>query len=246
MFCNVENIAENEDKFIGRTSAEVISDNPLMPTCRRYLLDKMLERQKGKLRGEIIDIGGKKINKRGSFRPPTDGSCNWWYINISRDASPDILGDAESIPLQDDSIDGFLLCEVLEHTSKPQNILSEAYRILKPGGSGLITMPFLFGIHADPFDYQRWTNTKLEITLRSIGFSEIELMPMGGTLYVIHDLIYTTLVTAIQNKGFWDRIICKMALKSLNFVHPLIGRIGENAPISSQRITTGWFVAVKK
>ena len=69
-------------------------------------------------------------------------------------------------------MDGFLLCEVLEHTSKPENILSEAYRILKPGGSGLITMPFLFGIHADPFDYQRWTNTKLEVTLRSIGFSE--------------------------------------------------------------------------
>ena len=85
-----------------------------MPTCRRYLLDKMLESQKGKLNGEILDIGGKKVNKRGTFRPPTDGSSTWRYLNISPDTSPDILGNADSIPLQNDCIDGFLLCEVLE------------------------------------------------------------------------------------------------------------------------------------
>ena len=73
-------------------------------------------------------------------------------------------------------------------------------------------------------------------------FSETEIMPMGGTLYVIHDLIYSTLYTCSKNHRFFSRMISKLALESLNFVYPLICRIGENAPISSKRITTGWFV----
>ncbi|CAI8273636.1 MAG: putative methyltransferase YcgJ [Opitutia bacterium UBA7350] len=44
------------------------------------------------------------------------------------------LGDIESVPLKDQSVDLALLSQALHHASHPQQAVNEAFRILKPGG----------------------------------------------------------------------------------------------------------------
>lgn len=44
------------------------------------------------------------------------------------------LGDIESVPLKDQSVDLALLSQALHHAPHPQKAVNEAYRILKPGG----------------------------------------------------------------------------------------------------------------
>lgn len=44
------------------------------------------------------------------------------------------LGDIENVPLKDKSVDLALLSQALHHAQHPAKALSEAYRILKPGG----------------------------------------------------------------------------------------------------------------
>ena len=85
------------------------------------------------------------------------------------------------------------MCELLEHLENPEKALVEAHRVLKKGGKGWITMPFLYQIHPDPKDYQRWTKYKLEQTLRSIGFTKIHIEPMGGVISIILDLWHAVL-----------------------------------------------------
>ncbi len=46
-------------------------------------------------------------------------------------------------------------------------MLSEVARILKPGGTFFIAIPFLQPFHAAPHDYRRWTIPGLEEDLRS-------------------------------------------------------------------------------
>jgi len=49
-----------------------------------------------------------------------------------------VLGDIEKVPLKDRSVDLALLSQALHHAENPRKALSEAFRILKPGGRLLI------------------------------------------------------------------------------------------------------------
>ncbi|MCX6920239.1 MAG: metalloregulator ArsR/SmtB family transcription factor [Verrucomicrobia bacterium] len=49
-----------------------------------------------------------------------------------------ILGDIEKVPLANRSVDLALLSQALHHADNPRKALSEAYRILKPGGRLLV------------------------------------------------------------------------------------------------------------
>lgn len=48
------------------------------------------------------------------------------------------LGDIESVPLADKSVDLAILSQALHHASHPQRAVDEAFRILRPGGQVLI------------------------------------------------------------------------------------------------------------
>src|SRR6185503_9221707 len=48
------------------------------------------------------------------------------------------LGDIETVPLPDKSVDLAILSQALHHANHPQNAVNEAFRILRPGGQLLI------------------------------------------------------------------------------------------------------------
>ncbi len=210
-----------------------------MNTCRRELLDRFLIEQQHLMKGAVLDIGGKKENKRGAFRPPVSKVESWRYANIDESTRPDYLCSAESLPLDNDSIDTFLMCEVIEHLEHPEKVLSEAYRVLRPGGYGLLTMPFLYPVHADPFDFQRWTDTKLRTVLTNIGFEAVQLSPMGGTLAVVFDLVFVRL-NELQKKS---RLLARIGLGMIKLMrHVLRGFVFSAHP----KITTGFEIVVTK
>jgi len=124
------------------------------------------------MKGRVLDVGGKSVLTRGNFVPPKEACTKWEYVNIDKNTNPDYLCEASNIPLNDLSIDCLLLCEVLEHVSNPELTIKEAFRLLNKGGTCIISMPFLYPIHADPNDYQRWTNVKINKILKDCGFSE--------------------------------------------------------------------------
>lgn len=55
---------------------------------------------------------------------------------------------AHELPFEDGSFDTILLGEVIEHLTHPELMLAETRRLLKPGGTMVITTPF--GVHPDP------------------------------------------------------------------------------------------------
>jgi len=64
---------------------------------RRHYLDAELSRTD--FRGKILDVGGSKTNRRGSFIPPMKNVISWEYLNIDPSAKPDYLCPADKIPL---------------------------------------------------------------------------------------------------------------------------------------------------
>ncbi len=61
--------------------------------------------------------------------------------NDSKFALKEIDIDKENIPLKNNSVDVATLLAVLEHLENPQHVLEEVSRILKTGGSLLLTTP---------------------------------------------------------------------------------------------------------
>lgn len=79
--------------------------------------------------------------------------------------------DGVTFPIADNHFASILCSEVLEHSFNPERLLSECHRVLRPGGALLLTVPFLWPEHEQPWDSQRFTRFGLQQRLESAGFS---------------------------------------------------------------------------
>jgi SAM-dependent methyltransferase len=207
-------------------------------TFRRYHIDRFLESVH--FRGRVLDVGGKKNNKRGSFRPPVDIVEVWEYLNIDPGTEPDYCCSAEKIPQNNETFDYVLLCEVLEHLQSPNVVLDECLRVLKPGGKLLITMPFMIGIHGDPEDYQRWTSSLFRLELEKKRGMDIEqIQPMGGIWAVYWDCMYSA---GSPGGPEFRKKFSRFILYAIKDVFLYLEKI----ILSDGRITTGFAVLAKK
>jgi SAM-dependent methyltransferase len=95
------------------------------------------------------------------------------YLGVDLDLNPlaDYHVDYDSkTTLPDNFCDIVLSNQVLEHVDSPQSYLSEALRILKPGGTAIITTHGYWYYHPTPYDYWRWTSAGLKKTIEAEGF----------------------------------------------------------------------------
>jgi SAM-dependent methyltransferase len=81
------------------------------------------------------------------------------YIGMDLDPKyePEIVGSADNIPLPENSVDGLIYSEVLEHVQNLDKALKELKRVSKNDTLLFISTPFVFPLHGGPYDHQRLT-----------------------------------------------------------------------------------------
>lgn len=89
-----------------------------------------------------------------------------WY-----ETKPDVFGDAQHLPFLNSSMNTVLMIDVLEHLPHPRQALGEVARCLGPGGTLILVVPFLYPLHDDPHDYQRWTAHGLKLLAGECAFT---------------------------------------------------------------------------
>lgn len=106
---------------------------------------------------------------------------------------------ADALPLAAGTVDVALCTEVLEHLPEPGRALAELRRVLRPGGVAVITTPFLYPLHEEPWDFQRLTRYQLERWARDAGLVT-ERMETGGNeievLATLWDRLWSSLLPA--------------------------------------------------
>lgn len=208
-------------------------------TYRRLWLDACLNAFSNEMRGIVLDLGGKRENKRGSFTPPEHDAQAWWYINLDLSTVPNIFADVTRIPLKPESVDCILCTEVLEHLQNPQACVDEIHRLLRNDGLVFASAPFFYPVHADPYDFQRFTEDGLRYLFRN--FRSVEVYRMGGYFGVL-GLLCELGIPGEDGKTF----VGKFARWSLKWISrwlclfDLSLQGSEN--VNRQKFTTGYFI----
>lgn len=149
---------------------------------RRKLLDRLLERHRETFSGVVLDIGGRS---RGCFNKPKTFVDKWIFADINPEYKPDIVLDVANMQeIEDHSIDVICACELFEHVAEVERGLDECVRVLKDNGTMILSVPFLYAIHADPSDYQRWTHFKWRKEIEQ-RFCHIETLVIMGRFFTV-------------------------------------------------------------
>lgn len=216
--------------------------DPAYMAVRRSAFE--ISRSAACFKGRLLDIGCGAKAKRFII-----GDRVTHYVGLDHEGSMhglgnvDIVGTAYNIPEPDSSFDSVLCTAVLEHLEDPLKALRESFRVLRPGGCAVYTVPFFWHLHEEPRDFYRYTKYGLEHLFREAGFEIIEVKPLSGFW-----------LTFGSEWNYYLRSIMRGPLKPFSYVlaflinslFPLMDRVDMSLNKESSRWTWLNFVIVRK
>jgi SAM-dependent methyltransferase len=137
------------------------------------------ELSKLKLHGQVLDLGsGKQTPSYYQFIPnPENFQVTLTdYYRPGRNVINLDLNQPFSLKQKYDIV---MCCNVLEHVTNTDNVISESYKVLKPGGTFIGSTPFIYRYHADPADYYRFTHQAILERFSAFGFNQPKIYYLG-------------------------------------------------------------------
>ena len=144
---------------------------------------------------DVLDIGTSERFAK-ELRPYEDLFLGRRYIAAGFQPSSeygqyncDMHQDIQAMTIKDDSFDLVICLEVLEHVRNPFKAVDEIKRVLRPGGTLFLTVPFLTQYHgkngssakhSEYPDFWRFTHQGLQILFEN--FQELEVIPLDGPI----------------------------------------------------------------
>jgi SAM-dependent methyltransferase len=145
----------------------------------RHLLQRFMSEHAAPLQGDVLDIGSGVGRYAGCFRH----ASSYRRLDIDPACQPDILGSVDAIPLPDHCVDVILCSQVLGDVWGLERAVAEMHRVLRPGGTLLLTESLFVELHDEPHDYWRLTEHAWRRLLSS--YSDVTIVPRGGFFSMI-------------------------------------------------------------
>jgi SAM-dependent methyltransferase len=152
-----------------RLYPSIFASNYLVLSNRRERMRSFFESRDNV--GKVLDVGAQYC----PYYPLFSFKCeSYTSLDMVRTDIVDIVCDAEDMPIEDGQYDLVLCTQVLEHCTHPDRIVNECYRVLKKGGTFIVTVPSIYPVHGYPADNWRFMPDGLRHLLRA--FSEVEIL----------------------------------------------------------------------
>ncbi len=154
----------------------------------------------------LLDIGGRGKPYAEYFR---DRVLWHFVVDIEPGASVDFVGDARVLPVAEGSVNLVLCTQVIEHIPEPGRVLQEIFRVLRPGGTLILSVPAIFPQHGSPGDYWRYMPQGLAWLLRD--FRKIEIQGETGTVGSLF-LVFNMYLYVFTGPWPWTRRLASLCI----------------------------------
>ena len=165
-------------------------------------------------------------------------------IEYTGGRKPDLYWDGNTIPLGDNSVDSVICTEVLEHVFDPLLLIGEVRRVVKRGGHALFSVPFVWNLHEEPFDYYRYTPYALDKMFEVSSGKVEKRFSYGGWKNFFCQALGTYAVRGRRN-GFWRFVIATLAYLLIKFRFEEPREIVDIKNVERGGISVGYFYVVK-
>lgn len=177
--------------------------------------------------GLVLDVGCG----RQRIRRYLSAECQYLGVDYPHtaialyDTRPDVFADGTRLPFDAESVDTVLALEVLEHIPDATAVVAEAVRVLKPGGTLVVSVPFAYPVHDAPYDFHRWTPMGLRTLLERPGLAveslEARGRPLPSAVLLLNIALAKTALDLLRRRNplvLPAFLICLLAIPSLNLM----------------------------
>ena len=186
----------------------------------RYYIENFLQQQAGNIRGRVLEIADNEYTLQFGDSKVTQSDI----LHID-DKNPEatIVGDlSNALHIENDSFDCIILTQTLHLIYSYKEALETCYRILKPGGTLLLTVPGIS--HIDQGEWKKYwlwsfTDNSISRILSEIFPSENVFVEPFGNVLVATAFLYGIGLPEIKkeqmnyNDPHYQVIICASAVK---------------------------------
>ena len=154
--------------------------------------------------------------------------------------------NGEDIPFENGKFDAVICTEVLEHVQNYQRLINEMYRVMKPGSTGIITIPWSARYHYIPYDFFRYTPTSLQTMFGK--FSKGKIRARGTDISNITNKVIVLWFRNLLPSQLWKWIFVPVwiALSPILIIVVLLAHLSLILNFGSDEDPLGYTIIVKK
>jgi len=157
-------------------------------------------------RGSLLDLGCGNKPYESLYKPFTTSQMGCDVVQ-SDDNRVDVLCPVTDLQFENHQFDTVLCTQVLEHVFEHDRMMKEAFRVIKPGGHLILTVPFAWELHEEPYDFFRYTKHALKELFEQTGFEIDYIKPNGGKWAAIYQLRNNMMYLSFRRrKTFWNKL----------------------------------------
>lgn len=185
-----------------------------------------------------VNITGKTLDIGCGTKPYAHLYRSNEYVGLEIDTpqnraskQADFYYDGNNFPFEGASFDSVVANEVFEHVFNPDNFLNEMFRVLKPEGMVLLTMPFVWDEHEQPYDFARYSSFGIKSLLERHGFEVVEQRKSMDDIRVIFQMLNTYIYKkTVTKNAFLNVLITLVFMAPFNIVGELLFMITPRNP----------------
>lgn len=176
------------------------------------------------LKGNLLDVGcGSK-----PYEPYCDVDS---YTGLELDTpenrknkKADYFYDGKIFPFEYSSFDSLICNQVVEHVFNPGEFLKEINRVLKLEGMFLLTVPFIWDEHEQPFDYARYSSFGIRFLLERHGFQVIRTRKSMNDIRALFQLLNTYFYKKTSSNYIFLSLAILFIMSPINIIGELLSK----------------------
>ena len=173
--------------------------------------------------GAVLDVGCAEQPFRALIE-----SSGQQYVGMdvvqNRMRSVDIVSTLEDAPAPAQAFRVILCTEVVEHVVDIDLAFAGLRRLAATGGTVVMTVPFVFPLHMEPYDFRRLTLHGVRRLAADHGFSVEAATPLGGLPEVLATLIADASILPVSRSAIAKAKVGLLRLAAAALVRVLDAR----------------------